>query len=452
MIYTGTWVIETLGIAAGIAELRFAEVGTDTRALTDRSLFVALRGERYDGHAFLGAAREAGAVAAVVLRGTPTIAGFPFFEVDDTLRAYALLARARRRMIPGPVVGLTGTNAKTTTKELLAAVVGTAHRTHKTTANDNNLVGVPKTILSSPDDTEALVIEAGANALGEIRRHREVIEPDIAVVTNVSAGHLAGFGSTEAVLQEKLDFVEGVRAVVVGAEPPSLAEHARRRTTGRVLSAGLGAVDVTPDSVRLTESGRPVVTLRGREVRLPLIGRHQATNATIAWTVGELLGLDPAAMAEAMEQVRVPGGRGEIMSLGELTILNDCYNANPASFDAVITLADELRHGRRLVFVAGTMREMGETSEYWHREVATKLLALAPDLLVAVGEFGWVLEESRDELGERLLVAPDAETAGRLLADRLRGDELIVLKASRGVALERILPALTDRMAPASEA
>ncbi len=452
MIYTGTWVIETLGIQAETAGLRFDSIGTDTRTLPDRSLFVALPGEQYDGHAFLGAARDAGAVAAVVRRGTPAVDGLPFFEVDDTLRAYAWLARARRRMIPGPVVGLTGTNGKTATKELLAAVLTTAHRTHKTLANDNNLVGVPKTILSAPDDTEALVVEAGANALGEIARHREVIEPDIAVVTNVSAGHLEGFGSTEAVLEEKLDLLDGVAMVVAGTEPSVLAERARLRTSGRVLSAGPGATDVSPDSVRLTDAGTPIVTLRGHEVRLPLLGRHQAANATIAWAVGELLGLEPAAMVEAMEGVRIPGGRGEVMSVGELTVLNDCYNANPASFEAVIALANELRRGRRLVFVAGTMREMGETSEYWHRAVAGRLLALAPDLLVAVGEFGWVLEDSRDQLGDSLLVAPDAETAGRLLAERLRGDELVVLKASRGVALERILPALTDRVAPASEA
>jgi UDP-N-acetylmuramoyl-tripeptide--D-alanyl-D-alanine ligase len=162
----------------------------------------------------------------------------------------------------------------------------------------------------------------------------------------------------------------------------------------------------------------------------------------LAWTIGRELFCDPAAMASALGSLVIPGGRGELLQHGALTVLNDAYNANPASFLALIEVARAMRAGRKLVFVAGTMRELGSDSERYHREVAEALVALQPDLLAAVGEFVPVLEPHRAALGDRLLTAEDAPALGPLLARRLMGDELVVLKASRGPALERILPSL----------
>lgn len=442
-------VITALGVRpAGGRVPGFAGISTDTRTLVPGALFVAIAGERFDGHAMLGQARDAGALGAVVRAGTAPVEGLALFHVADTVRALGRLAAARRRGVSGPVVAITGTNGKTSTKEMMAAALRTRYRTHATPANQNNLVGVPLTVLEAPDDTEALVVEAGASLPGEIARFREMLAPDIAVVTNAVAGHLEGFGSFEGVLQEKLSLTDGVPLAVVGTEPAALATGARERAQ-RVITAGLAGADLVPRQAVLGAEGRAGIELDGVRFVLAVPGLHQAGNAMLVWAAARELGLDLARVGEALTGFQLPGGRVALSQHGRLAVLNDCYNANPQSFRAAIALAGALRAGRRLVFVAGTMRELGDHEARLHAEIAAELVALAPDLLVGVGAFGPALEPHRGALGDRLVLAPDALEAGPLVAARLRGDELVVLKASRGVALERILPGVIARALPA---
>jgi UDP-N-acetylmuramoyl-tripeptide--D-alanyl-D-alanine ligase len=441
------WSAEQVARALDIAvrsDSGFSEVSTDSRTLRPGALFVALKGERFDGHDHLGAAARAGATAAVVRAGTPAVAGLDLLPVADTLRAYGELARERRRSIAGPVVAIGGANGKTSTKEMCAAVLRTRFRVVATPANDNNLIGVPKTILGAPADTEALVIEAGASIRGELAQARVIIDPSVTVTTNVAVSHLDGFGSLDGVLQEELDLLDGTPLAIVGPEPPALAAGARKRAR-RVIVAGLDRAERMPERVTLDATGHATLLVAGERIRLPVIGRHQAGNAMLAWVLGEELGLDAAAVAAALCSIRIPGGRGELIETGGLTILNDAYNANPASFRAAITTAQALRGGRRLVFVAGTMRELGPESPRFHQEVAAELVALEPEVLAVVGDFVPALAPYAGTLGDRLLAAPDAPSLGPLLARRLEGGELVVLKASRGVALERILPYLTGQ-------
>jgi UDP-N-acetylmuramoyl-tripeptide--D-alanyl-D-alanine ligase len=435
-------VAQAVGLGTDTGTATFTGVSTDTRTIGPGALFVALDGDRFDGHDFLAAAAAAGATGAVVRRGTPAVPGLRFFPVPDTLRALGDLAAAARSRIAGPVVAVTGSNGKTTTKEMVAAVLRTRYRTHATRANDNNLVGIPLTILAAPADTEALAIEAGANLRGEIPRAREIIQPTVALITNVAPSHLEGFGTIEGVLEEKLALVAGLPLAIVGTEPPALAAGARR-VARRVVTAGLVDADRVPDAVTLSPEGRPRIRVDGREIALPLLGMHQAANAMLVWALVRELGLDPAASAAALSSVVVPGGRGEILQQGGLTILNDCYNANPASFRAAIAMARAVRGDRRLVFAVGTMRELGQEAPAHHAAIARELVELEPDLLAAVGDFVPALAPFAARLGDRLVVAPDAPALGPKLAARLRGDELVVLKASRGVALERIIPLLT---------
>jgi UDP-N-acetylmuramoyl-tripeptide--D-alanyl-D-alanine ligase len=422
--------------------LTFAGITTDSRVVAPGALFVALAGERFDGHDYLRAVAAAGATGAVVRAGTARVAGLRLFEVADTLIALGRLGRARRRQITGPVIAITGTNGKTSTKEMIAAVLGTRYRVYATRANLNNLIGVPLTILESPAETDALVVEAGANTPGEVARARQIIEPDIAVVTNAVAGHLEGFGSLAGVLAEKLSLTDGVNLAIVGPEPPALAEGARRRAR-TVRTAGLEHADLVPERVVVGEDARPIVTIGGCTFTLAARGLHQADNAMRAWAVVEGLALDPFASASALEHFTLPGGRGELMQVGRLTILNDCYNANPQSFRAAIETARALRDKRRLVFLAGTMRELGPDAPVLHGEIARALVELEPDLLGAVGDFVPALEAFAGRLGDRLVTAADPIALGERLSGRLSGDEVVVLKASRGVALERILPVLT---------
>jgi len=444
-VWTSARVAEVLGTRAP-ARATYPRISTDTRQLQLGDLFVALKGDRFDAHAFLATAATQGAGAAVVQRGTPPLDGLPFFEVADTLTALGRLARARRRLLaPGsPVIAVTGSSGKTGTKEMIRAVLATTYRVHATSGNLNNLVGVPLTILDAPDDAEALVVEAGASVPGEIPRLREVIEPTIAVITNVGYAHVEGFGSLAGVMREKLALAEGARVAVVGTDPAELAVEARRRVPTIVAGTG-AAADVRPDAAELDDGGHPRITWRGHSVTLPVVGFHQIENAMLALAVGREVGTDPARAVAALAGVRMPGGRGAVLEIGGLTVIDDTYNANPASLRWAVQFAQWLagRRGRPLAVVVGTMLELGPESGRLHAAAAAEIAALRPALVAAVGAFAPAFEPHRAALGDRLLTAPDVEALGPKLRAALKGDEIVLLKASRGIALERVLRHLT---------
>ena len=409
-----------------------------------------MRGERFDAHDFLGQAKSAGATGAVVRRGTPPVAGLVLFEVADTLAALGLLARARRRSLPAnaPVVAVTGSSGKTSAKELirsaLAARWGT--RVHATAGNLNNLVGVPLTILAAPDDTAALVVEAGASVPGEIAALRDIIEPTIAVVTNVGYAHLEGFGTTERLLEEKASLLDGAPVAVVG-NSPALVAQARRRARKVVVVARDEFGEVHPDKVDVDDLGRPVLHWGGGVVTLPVLGLHQVDNAMLALAVAREAGVDPKAAVAGLATVQIPAGRGGLVSRGGLTIIDDSYNANPDSVLAALetALTYAARRRRPLVVVLGSMLELGADSARLHAFVADELMSFlpAPEAVAAVGDFVPAFERHRPALGDRLITAPDAETLGPRLKATLKGNEIVLLKASRGVALERVLRYLT---------
>jgi UDP-N-acetylmuramoyl-tripeptide--D-alanyl-D-alanine ligase len=443
--WTSGRVADALGVRTP-ENLTFSGIATDTRQLRPGTLFVALKGDRFDAHDFLAAAQAQGAAAAVVRRGTPAVDGLPFVEVADTLGALGLLARARRRLLPpgSPVVAVTGSSGKTSTKEMIRVVLDTTYRVHATEGNLNNLVGVPLTILGAPDDVDALVVEAGASVPGEIARLRDIIEPTIAVITNVGYAHVEGFGSLAGVLREKLALVEGggTRLAVVGTDPPELAVEARRRVPTVVAGTAPDA-EVRPDAADLDDAGHPRIRWRGHAVTLPVVGFHHIENAMLALAVAREGGADPARAVAALAQVRIPAGRGGVLELDGLTVIDDTYNANPASLRWAVKFAHWLaaRRGRPLAVVVGSMLELGPDSGRLHAAAAAEIAALRPPpvLVAAVGAFAPAFEPYRDALAGRLLTAADAEALGPKLRAALAGNEIVLLKASRGVALERVL-------------
>ncbi|HEX9730241.1 MAG TPA: UDP-N-acetylmuramoyl-tripeptide--D-alanyl-D-alanine ligase [Gemmatimonadales bacterium] len=436
-------VARLLGVAAPAAT-RHRSIATDTRVLRPGDLFVALAGERFDGHDFLEAARAAGATGAVVRHGTPPVAGLVFYEVDRPLAALGSLANARRRAMTCPVVAITGTNGKTSTKEFVSAALGSLGPVSATRANQNNEIGVPLTILEAPPEAAALVVEAGASEPGEIGRLRAIVEPTISVVTNVTAGHVAGFGSIGAILTEKLALVDGVATAVVGTTPRVLAGRARE-VAARVITAGLDAdADITPDRWEWESDGHVRIEWRASTVRVPVVGRHLAENAMLALAVAEVLGVDPARAMAELAAARVPGGRCEVIAHGGVTVLHDAYNANPASLGAALETVMAMRGNRPMVILVGTMLELGAGADAAHRHAADAIVASRPDLVGAVGDFGPALERHRETLGDRLVIAGDPDTLGRRVAERLTGTEVVLIKASRGVRLEQVLPYLLD--------
>ncbi|HEY3221850.1 MAG TPA: UDP-N-acetylmuramoyl-tripeptide--D-alanyl-D-alanine ligase [Gemmatimonadales bacterium] len=446
-----SWTSDEVAAALGVpapTTLTFKTITTDTRTPSPESLFVALKGDKFDAHDFLDTARAGGATAAVVRRGTPKVEGLALFEVDDTLVSLGLLARARRRMFPDgtPVVAITGSSGKTSTKEMIRAALGARYRVHATSANLNNLIGVPLTILSAPENTEALVVEAGASVPGEIARLRDIIEPTIAVITNIGYAHVEGFGSLEGVMAEKLSLLDRVPVAVLGSGPDAMWPEARRRT--QVIPAALpgkSSDDALLDRY-LDKDGHPRLALdSGEKVTLPALGIHQLENAQIALAVAQRAGVDHDAAVRALADVQLPEGRGHVREIGNLVVIDDTYNANPASMRRAVQTGDWLarRQRRPFVVVVGTMLELGPESARLHAEAAREIARRKPALVAAVGTFARVFESLREALGGRLIVAADADALGPKLKSALRGNELVLLKASRGVALERVLNYLT---------
>lgn len=445
-VWTDSEVRRALGLRPGPAreDLSFEGVSTDSRAAGEGDLFVALVGERFDGHDFVADALGRGARGAVVSRPTPDHAGATLYRVDDTLVALGALAAHRRRALQAPVVGITGSAGKTTTKDLVAGALASTLRVHATRGNLNNRIGVPLTLLSAAPDVEAVVLELGSNEPGEIATLAAIARPDIGVVTTVGESHLEKLGSLEGVLQEKLDLLRGLAGrgrCLVGDEPEALVHEARALCPSlRVAGWSERAdADLRPADVTVDQWGVHRFRWKDQVVTLSIAGRHAVTSALFALAVSEMLGVPAGAAARGMEGVGAGSMRGQVRRIGNLTVVVDCYNANPLSVRAALDLLESHAAARR-VAVLGSMLELGAQEGRLHREVLADALGRDIDLVVATGAFADAAPPAGG--GERLLVAPDWRSAYPEVRHRLKGDEVVLLKASRGVAMEGILPLL----------
>ncbi len=440
--WTSERLCEILGLAAPSAAARtYSGVSTDTRSLRPGELYVALRGERFDGADFVGAAAEAGAAGAVVERRPDDLpADFELFVVGDSLEALGRLAAARRSVLDPIVVAITGTSGKTTTRELAMAALGS--EAYGSPGNFNNLVGLPLSILAAPEGVKIWVLELASNQRGEIERLGRIAEPDYAVVTTVSEGHLEGLGDLEGVLDEKLSLLSTMRAggvVLVCDQPPDLVERARGRYP-QVRSVGLdAAADERPESWSVTGDG-VVWRWGGTDFDLRGFGTHLIRDALFAVVLASLLGVDPQRAAERLANAELPPMRGEVRRLRDLTLLVDCYNANPASFLAALDALSALAAGRRRAVLAGTMLELGARSAVLHEQVAGLMLDAGVELIAATGAFVEAFARAGTRAHEELILEPQLDEAYRQLAARLAGGEFVLLKASRGMKFERAIP------------
>jgi UDP-N-acetylmuramoyl-tripeptide--D-alanyl-D-alanine ligase len=418
-------------------------VATDSRTVEPGDLFVALSGERFDGHDFLKAAVDRGA-AAVVLTKPERAAhiGVPVFAVESTTGALAQLARYRRRAWGKPVIAVAGSNGKTTTKELLRAALGSVLEVHATSGNYNNQVGVPLTLLAIPDAADVAVVELGTNAPGEIETLRAITEPDVAVVTSIGEEHLEGFGSLAGVLAEESSVFRGVGLGVVPAGDSALVAAARSLAT-QVVTAGLDQGDICAKSWRIDDQGRGEIVIDDTVVSVPLLGMHNLHNAMLALAVARACGIDVRTAAAGIAETAQPPMRSAWTSLGHATLINDAYNANPASVRAALDLLEAIGDGRPRVVVLGTMRELGPSAAALHGDIAQRALRSSFDIVAGIGEFAAALTDV-GAADPRVVTAADVDELWPLLKSRLAPNAVILLKASRGVRLERLVPPLTD--------
>ena len=432
------------GRLLSLNETAVTGVSTDSRSIEPGQLFVALKGDNFDGHDYVTQVLAQGAAAALV-SDVPAEVNGNLIVVDDTLVALGRLAGHYRRLQPAKVVGITGTNGKTTTKELIAAILNVAGPTHKTSGNLNNLIGAPLSLLGIEAATRFAVIEMGTNQPGEIARLTAMVAPDVAVLTNVGPGHLEGLGSLEGVLREKECIFNGVAAggwAVYNPTAPSVQ--------GIEIPAGLktmtfaldGATDVR--LIRMLEENlsgsRFEADLAGKVVELSITvpGRHNVLNALAAAACALCLGISVENIASGLPQAVFPGKRTEIVEHGTLTIINDTYNAAPASMQAALELLKSSPKFK--VAVLGDMRELGEHAERLHRELGQHAAQIGIDKLVVTGEWAPVMAEAARAAGMRpdqvAAVADQAE-----IMDHLKGlrEACILFKASRALKLERLV-------------
>jgi UDP-N-acetylmuramoyl-tripeptide--D-alanyl-D-alanine ligase len=448
---TGFWTLDRVAAALaahadgnlplGSEPLR--AVCTDTRQIGPGDLFVALHGERFDAHDFLAEAVAKGA-AAVVVSDPERAAGLgvPVYAVHDTLVALGALAHAYRRAWNGPLVAVAGSNGKTTTKDMIRAALGRVYQTHATAANLNNLIGVPLTLLALPPGSEIAVVELGTNVPGEVARLRAIADPDLAVVTSVGEEHLEGLGTIEAVLAEEASVFDGVAVGITPGSQPEVAEAARGRAK-RVVVAGLHGGDLPITGWGVEADGRGWFEVDGVHVSPPVRGAHNLRNAALAVAVARECGVSFSDAADGIAAMPLPSMRTAWEALGTATLINDAYNANPPSMRAALDLLAGVDGGRQRIAVLGGMRELGAHAPRLHEEIARYALAARIDLVAGIGDMAAALEAVAPG-DPRTLTAPDVDELWALLEPRLTRDVVVLLKASRGVRLERLVPHLSD--------
>ena len=423
-------------------------LGTDSRALPAGELFLALRGEKFDGHDFIPALAAQGAVGAVVAadyqpRDLP--ASFALIAVDDMLLGYHRIAAAYRATLPLKVIAITGSNGKTSTKDLTAAVLGQRFRVLKTEGNFNNHVGVPRTLLRASRADEIAVLEMGMNHPGELAPLARMARPDIGIITNIGTAHLEFMHTREAIAQEKGTVAEAVgpAGCVILPADDEFSDRLARRTQARVVLAGFGSGAVRGRDFTQEFSGSQfTVEARGQSVRvtLPVFGRHMAANALLAIAAGLACGLSLPECAAGLTQARLTKGRLEPKSVRGLRFLDDTYNANPDSMVAALeTLAAIHTAGARIA-VLGKMGELGAGAEAGYQRVGEAAARHGIDRLICVGVETELLAHAARAAGlTDVVVVPEVAAAARMLDESAQPADLILLKGSRSAAMERIL-------------
>jgi UDP-N-acetylmuramoyl-tripeptide--D-alanyl-D-alanine ligase len=443
-------------VVTGPAGLRVDGVTIDSRRVARGQLFVAIAGPRFDGHDFVAEAATRGALAALVHRDVQAPAGFGLVRVADTTRGLADLARHARAQVEVPVVCITGSAGKTTTKDMTAALLQPRGPVLKTEGNLNNRYGLPLMLLRLRPEHSAAVLELGMSAAGELRALSAIARPDVAVITMVAPVHLEFFDSVDAIAAAKAEILEGLAeggAAVLNGDDPRVKRigDAHRGRGGRVVWFGRDrSHDVSAEGWKGTVHGMRFVLRIGGEaedVALPLPGPHFLMNFLAAAAVAHHLGVGIRTIAETATTMKAASHRGEVWSLGQgVTLLDDCYNSNPTAVEAAVTALGLAARGRRVAFL-GDMLELGPTGPELHRQTGEKVGGRL-DLVAAVGPLaqGFLEGARRAGLGPSALIAfPDSSAAAAAAPDLVRPGDAVLVKGSRGVRMETIVEALRTR-------
>jgi UDP-N-acetylmuramoyl-tripeptide--D-alanyl-D-alanine ligase len=425
----------------------------DSRTLDPGDLFIAIQGDRFDGQDFGPAALAKDAMAAIVQRDYKNTAGArPLLFVEDTLQALQALGAAARRLWGKPLIAVTGSVGKTTTKEILAHLLAQRFRVMKSTGNLNNHIGLPLQLLKLEAEHDVAVVEMGMNHAGEIRALSRLAHHDVAIVTCVAPAHLEFFRSVADIARAKYEIIEGLHTggvAVLNADDEYVSQFGRD-FKGTVVTFGIRKpADVNAQAIRLNGiegSSFELVAGSVREpVSLPLVGEHNIYNALAAAAAALERGVSPSQIVTALATVQPGDKRGQVMELAGVTIINDCYNSNPTALKAMIDALAGMEAQRRIL-IAGEMLELGPASEMLHRECGRHAAEKRIDVVIGVRGMGKALAEEAGAAGVASYFMETAEEAGAWLAREVRPGDAVLLKASRGVKLERALEALQGKV------
>ncbi|MCL2204374.1 MAG: UDP-N-acetylmuramoyl-tripeptide--D-alanyl-D-alanine ligase [Defluviitaleaceae bacterium] len=431
-------------------------IGIDTRTLTpaqgkEGPLFVPIRGERFDGHDYIQQAAASGAVCALTEKNiSPPSPAIPLIQVPSTRQALLDLAAYYRRIHDIKVVAVTGSAGKTTTKEMMASILSQRYKTKKTLGNFNNDIGLPLSIFQLEADDKVLVLEMGMNHANEITTLSKVGAPDIAVITHIGDAHIENFANREGILHAKLEIVDGLHPqgiIIFNGDDPLLTGPIADIKVKSFRQRYPGAANIIHTQPRGMTETRCHFRIDGQDIHLtvPLPGNHMVMNALLAASVGIEMGLTPSEIAQGFDALEVPGGRLSILHGQGMTIINDAYNANPASMrEAIKVLLLEETKSRR-VCILGDMNELGHVSEARHRELGVYAASSGIDLLVAIGPMARHIHKGYQSASEGAFSAlyfPDIAAFMQQWRNLLFPGDIILVKASRGMAFENIVEGL----------
>jgi UDP-N-acetylmuramoyl-tripeptide--D-alanyl-D-alanine ligase len=417
----------------GIPECMVAGVSHDTRTLKPGDLYVAIKGEQFDGHAFVADAFAKGAVGALVGDGFQWKEN-PILQVPDTITGLQDLARGYRRMWTGVPIGITGSVGKTTVKEMCADVLSMKGETHRTAGNYNNHIGLPLTMLAMPPSARYGVFELGMNQPGEIGMLSELLQPKMAMLTDICNAHRERFPSLEAIASEKSKLAECVpeTGLVILDRDSEWYALMRDRIHAEVVSVSLeGMADYVGRKV-----GDRIMNVNGSDYAMPLPGEHIMRNALRVIALASEIGMAPPEISEGLAKFAAPPMRWQQVELNGIRFINDAYNANPLSMRASLSTFSGLPEGGRKWAVIGGMRELGDTAEAEHAALGPLIDGLAFDGVIVVGELARPIA---CECTDAFFHCEDADGAAKILRERLQAGDHVLLKASRGEQLERVL-------------
>ncbi len=444
----------------------FSGITTDSRNIKEGNLFVALEGEKFDGHDFIGLALEQGAAGCLVRNENKLMIdqekNAAVIKVADTLKALGDLAHDYRMRFSLPVIGLTGSSGKTTTKEMLAAITGLKKKTLTTEGNLNNLIGLPQTIFRLKEDHELAILEMGTNTRGEIKRLTEIAAPDIGLITNIGPAHLAGFGSVDVVCEEKGDLFanmssSGTAIVNLDDEAVKIIAHrwqGKRITFGLSSDADVTAKDIEKHGARGIRF-KLVIGDRIHKVEMKIIGIHHVYNALAAAATAWAAGIDEKSIAEGLARFKPVSGRMQIIKLQNCAyVIDDSYNANPSSVrEALMTLKDLKNHHNVYVFL-GDMLELGEKTSEMHRKIGILMATIGVNAVFLRGDFAHITAAGAMEGGmppQNIFFLSQNENSMPFLKKNLRKGDWILVKGSRRMKMEEIVAQICDLFGKATD-